>query len=364
MTFNQPMVAWTTENPLNYRINEFVSVTSLDYLNDTLTLHIGGLFSQNATYNISVKHLLAKNMAFLNDTIVSFVYPYKVEQKPLLAWTFDNLQKKPNTPKVISAEYHLLDTVSEAVLYCDGPYQSSVWLCVDASSTELDAFNGTTTGDPREQPKAGMAIGFSGTTSNGKSVVFKFPTKDYFNLALSMAVQRTKTGFDQHEWEWSLDGVNYTLIEGATTCPITSGSFVLTTLDLRTIEELDDQEAVFLRLTFNGGTGATGNNRIDNITLHGVSIYNNNINTYEKKNRIIVAPNPTTGVLNLIQDRVTRDALHVTNVEVFDIYGRKQKAEGRKGEKENGEWLMDISHLPAGIYFIRIDNKIIKVVKQ
>ena len=368
ITFSQPMVAWTTENPLNYRISEVVSVTSLNYLNDTLTLHIGGLFSQNATYNLSVKHLLAKNMAFLNDTTVSFMYPYKVEQKPLLAWTFDNLQKKPNTPKVISADFHLLDTVSEAVLYADGTYQSSIWVCNATTRTELDALVGTVTGDPREPAIKGMAIAFSDTTSNGKSVVFKFPTKGYFNLALSMAVQRTATGFNVHQWEWSTDGENYTLIENATTCPITTGSFVLTTLDLRTIEELDDREVIFLRLTFNGGTGTTGNNRIDNITLHGVSININSINTYEKKNRIIVAPNPTTGVLNLIQERITNyelginnEQLTINNVEIYDIYGRRQMAESRK---QNGEMVINISNLAVGIYFLKVGNETVKVVKQ
>jgi len=369
MTFSRPMVAWITENPLNYHISDAVSVTSLDYQNDTLTIHIGGLFSQNATYNLSVKYLLAKNMAFLNDTTVSFVYPYKVEQKPLLAWCFDNLQKKPNTPKVISADYHLLNTVSEAVLYADGTYQSSVWVCDETSGNELDAFDGTTTGDPRQPAYKGMAIAFSNKTSNAKSVVFKFPTKGYFNLSLSMAVRRTATGFNEHQWEWSLDGSNYTPIEDATTCPITTGEFVLTTLDLRSIEELDDQEVVFLRLTFNGSTGTTGNNRIDNITLHGVSINTNNINSFEKKNRIMVAPNPTTGVLNLIQERITNyelginnEQLTINNVEIYDIYGRKVSSHHLITSSSNH--LINISNLLAGIYFLKFGNETVKVIKQ
>jgi len=358
MTFSQQMVAWSTENPLNYHISDAVSVTSLDYQNDTLTIHIGGLFSQNATYNLSVKYLLAKNMAFLNDTTVSFVYPYKVEQKPLLAWCFDNLQKKPNTPKVISADYHLLNTVSEAVLYADGTYQSSVWVCDETSGNELDAFDGTTTGDPRQPTSKSMAIAFSNKTSNGKSVVFKFPTKGYFNLSLSMAVRRTATGFNEHQWEWSLDGIHYTLIEDATTCPITTGEFVLTTLDLRSIEELDDREVAFLRLTFNGSTGATGNNRIDNVTLHGVSINTNNINNFEKKNnRIIVAPNPTTGELTIDNGELT-----IKDVVIYDIYGRKVSSHHLITSSSNH--LINISKLPAGIYFLKIGNETVKVVKQ
>jgi len=354
ITFSQPMVAWTTENPLNYHINDAVSVTSLEYLNDTLTLHIGGLFSENAKYNLSIKHLLAKNMAFVNDTTLSFLYPYKIEQKPLLSWTFDNLQKKPNTPKVIPADYHLLDTVSEAVLYADGTYQSSIWVCNEGSGTELDALNGTTTGDPRQPSKAGMAIAFSNTTSNGKSVVFKFPTKGFFNLALSMAVRRTATGFDLHQWEWSIDGENYTLIEGTTTCPITTGEFVLTTLDLRTIEEIDNREVVFLRLTFFGSTGTTGNNRIDNITIHGVSINTYNINSFEKKNRIIISPNPTTGEL-----RIENGELRIENVDIFDIYGRKHQL-----ITSSSHHLINIVSLPAGIYFLRVDGQTVKVIKN
>jgi len=77
---------------------------------------------------------------------------------------------------------------------------------------------------------------------------------------------------------------------------------------------------------------------------------------------LLIYPNPTNGVLNLIQDLVTSDALHVSNVEVFDIYGRKLSSNHLIPSPSNH--LINISHLPAGIYFVRIDNKIIKVVKQ
>jgi hypothetical protein len=36
------------------------------------------------------------------------------------------------------------------------------------------------------------------------------------------------------------------------------------------------------------------------------------------------------------------------------VYGRKQKAESRKGEKEN---VVDISELSAGIYFVKISTE-------
>jgi len=355
MTFTQKMVTWTSENPLNYNINSTVSVTSLHYLNDTLTVHLGGLFSQNVDYYLSIKNLLAKNMAFLNDTTVSFLYPYQVEQQPLLAWSFDDLLSKPNTPKKISADYHLLDTVSEAVLYCDGTYQSSDFFCA-TSGTELDAFSGTIDGDPRPNPKEGKALAFANNSANGKKVVFKFPTQGFFNLSVSMAVRRTATGFNEHQWEWSLDGENYTFIENTSTCPATAGSFVLTALDLSGIDDLNDRKEVFLRLTVLGATGATGNNRLDNITLRGVSIHGNSINTEKKNsNKLFIAPNPNQGKFQIINYDFSD--YYVQDFVIYNSFGQIIKT----GKLDSS--FIDISDHPNGIYYCKIFGETLKVVK-
>ena len=356
LTFTQPMVAWTIENPLNYYINTEVAVTSLKYANDTLVVHFGGLLSQNVTYNLSIKHLLSNNMAFLKDTAISFLYPFKVEQKPLLAWTFDYLQGSPNTQKRIAAEYHLLDTVSEAVLYCDGTYKSSDFVCAP-SGTELNSFTGTIIGDPRPKPFKGKDIAFVNATANGKSVVLKFPTKGYFNLSLSMAVRRSGTNaFDTHQWEWSLDGNNYTLIENTSTCPLTTGDpHVLTSLDLRNIDELDDKKEVFLRLTLNGCNGALSNNRFDNITLHGVPIYGNKVNDEKKSNNaFFIAPNPNQGQFHIINHTE-----HFNNIsfDILNALGQKIKT----GTVDNS--LIDISNQPNGIYYCKILGECLKIVK-
>ena len=90
-----------------------------------------------------------------------------------------------------------------------------------------------------------------------------------------------------------------------------------------------------------------------------------------------VWPNPTAGEL-----RVKSEELRVESVEVYDIYGRKvleQKAEGRKQNENSPPFMegwqpqadgvvMDISHLPAGIYFVRVafesGSCVKKLVKQ
>ena len=75
-----------------------------------------------------------------------------------------------------------------------------------------------------------------------------------------------------------------------------------------------------------------------------------------KASDILVYPNPTTGNL-----RVTSYKLQVTDVELFDVYGRKQKAECRK---QNAEWILDLSNLKDGIYFVIIKTENSFVTKK
>ena len=82
-----------------------------------------------------------------------------------------------------------------------------------------------------------------------------------------------------------------------------------------------------------------------------------------------VYPNPTTGVLNLIQETINNEQLTMNSVEVFDIYGRKvisdmRQSEIGKSEIGTSEIKINISHLPAGIYFVNVGNETVKVVKQ
>jgi hypothetical protein len=59
--------------------------------------------------------------------------------------------------------------------------------------------------------------------------------------------------------------------------------------------------------------------------------------------KIVIYPNPTKGKF-----RIESGGLLIDNIEIFDIYSRKQKIEGRKQNE------IDISNLKAGIYFVKI----------
>jgi hypothetical protein len=77
----------------------------------------------------------------------------------------------------------------------------------------------------------------------------------------------------------------------------------------------------------------------------------------EFDSKVNIYPNPATGELTIDNGQLT-----IVNVEVFDIYGRKCHLinsppfmEARQ-PKADGV-VLDISHLPAGLYFIKINNE-------
>ena len=70
-----------------------------------------------------------------------------------------------------------------------------------------------------------------------------------------------------------------------------------------------------------------------------------------------IFPNPTTGEL-----RITNYELRITDIEIFDANGKMQKS--RKAGKQNGEMVIDISNLQAGIYFVKITTEQGEITKK
>jgi hypothetical protein len=128
------------------------------------------------------------------------------------------------------------------------------------------AFAGSTVnaqfGDP-----AGQALGLQGGTNNinnGRHVTIQLTTSHWQDLMMSYATQRTSTGFNSQTLSWSTNGTTFTTVGAHTAIPT---SFALHTWDLSGITALNNAPNVWLRLTFDGATSASGNNRIDNLVI-------------------------------------------------------------------------------------------------
>ena len=81
------------------------------------------------------------------------------------------------------------------------------------------------------------------------------------------------------------------------------------------------------------------------------------------KQQVVLYPNPTTGELTIDNEQLT-----INSVEVFDVYGRRQKSRRAEKQKGEGEVVINISHLANGIYFVEITTEkgvvVKKVIKQ
>jgi hypothetical protein len=71
---------------------------------------------------------------------------------------------------------------------------------------------------------------------------------------------------------------------------------------------------------------------------------------------ISVYPNPTTEEL-----RIESGGLRISNVEIFDVYGRKVLS---PMSQPYPEAVLNISHLSAGVYFVRISTETGEVIKR
>ena len=78
-----------------------------------------------------------------------------------------------------------------------------------------------------------------------------------------------------------------------------------------------------------------------------------------------VWPNPTTGEFTIDNGQLTMDngQWTINSIGVFDVYGRKQKSRRAEKQKGEGEVVLNISHLPAGVYFLKVGNGVKRVVK-
>lgn len=129
----------------------------------------------------------------------------------------------------------------------------------------IPSFAGTTQNALEGDP-AGGSLGIQGGTdaqNNGGFFEFSFDMTNFFNLEVSYATQRTGTGFSSQTWSYSTDGQNFTNHQVISDIPTSFG-----VVNLNTITALDGVSTAFLRVTFDGATAQTGNNRLDNIQFN------------------------------------------------------------------------------------------------
>jgi hypothetical protein len=179
---------------------------------------------------------------------------------------------QPNSPRVYNANF------GSGTIYLDGSNGSSGWL----TSNQLGGFGGTAinagSGFSTATTGASALVLIAGASSaaNGNMAVFRFSMAGYQSLSISLAAQRTTTGFATQLWEYSADGTNYrsigTLSAGSIAGNITTNYAGSGVLGFAAMDGLNDVDDAYVRVTFDGATGSTGNNRIDNIQFNATEM--------------------------------------------------------------------------------------------
>jgi len=134
-------------------------------------------------------------------------------------------------------------------------------------------FAAGTTNNARQGDTAGQALslqGGTGNANNGRNITLNVSTVGFSNIVVSFATQGTSTGFNNNQFQYSLDGINFVDF-GPPYAPATAFGTLPLVFSLAAIVGLNNNPNAAFRIVFNGATSSTGNNRIDNIVVEGTS---------------------------------------------------------------------------------------------
>lgn len=168
------------------------------------------------------------------------------------------------------AGWNFNDNTSTATLFT--PSFGTGTMSTNFESANVTDFTGSTV-NARNGDVAGRALALQNGVSginNGRWLQFTVNTTNYLDLQISFATQRTNTGFDSNQLQYSLNGTDFVNF-GSTYAP--PSSFGLQSFDLSSVAGLNNNSSAAFRIVFNGGstTSAAGNNRIDNLVVEGTA---------------------------------------------------------------------------------------------
>lgn len=146
--------------------------------------------------------------------------------------------------------------------------QGSGTLSLENWTGLVDDFGGTTlnrlSGDPAEESLS--LVSTSGSGNGSRIQISGLDLSNLINVQVSLATQRTTTGFNNNQWAYSADGASFTNF-GSSINPSTSFAIVSAGTS-----GLDGESSGFLRYTLNGASGTSQNNRIDNLQITASSL--------------------------------------------------------------------------------------------
>lgn len=169
----------------------------------------------------------------------------------------------PQSPDVGSGSLTLLN-FNDTVVTNDNGDDVYQFITSTAGST-INALDGFDAGGSLT-PQGG-----ANNSNNGMSILISVSTEGFEDIVVSWAQRGTNTGFNSRQFAWSADG-GTTFTDFGSDSGTLGSSFQVQAYGLVGVSELNDNANVVFRITLDGATGATGNNRFDNIRVAGTPL--------------------------------------------------------------------------------------------
>jgi len=136
---------------------------------------------------------------------------------------------------------------------------------LESSFSSIGFASGTTI-NARLGDSAGQALNLTNQINNGENITLSVSTVGFTNIIVSFAAQRSATGFNSNQFQYSLNGTTFVNFNAPFNPPTSFGLF---TFDLGSIAGLNNNSSAAFRIVFNGASAAAGSNRIDNLVVEG-----------------------------------------------------------------------------------------------
>ncbi len=142
-------------------------------------------------------------------------------------------------------------------------------LKVDGTYDFIESFSGNAL---NAQPGvlSGGSLSPENSTNNGMSILLSVSTVGFEDITVSWAQRGTGTGYNSRAFSYSTDGVTFTPFD--TDLGALTSTWVLESYDLSSIASVENASSVTFKITLDGATSSSGNNRFDNITIEGTPL--------------------------------------------------------------------------------------------
>ena len=222
----------------------------------------------------------------------------------------------------------------------------------------MDDVDGTIQNTKMDAP-AGKALRVR-NPSNTKSLVFDIPTEGFKDIVFSYAVCRTKNGATKQSLYFNTtdDDSGWTLFSSG--IPVNE-NFETKTFDFSKIEEANDNKFFKVRLTFDeNSSGTSGNNRLDNVTVIGTTIFSEDsippvmIKPIQNEFSMLkIYPNPIHDKAIIVISLPARS--HI-KMRIYDMHGRLVATPVNEIKNEGiNNLVWKTEGTPTGIYICRVN---------